>query len=553
MAHGTDSAFLRIRTREELASFLGIKLNILTMYAYAHYRKVAFYSSFEIGKKSEGKSRRIDAPTSQLKSIQRRIAKELTSIYEPPSCVHGFLEGRSIVSSARHHVGCPVILSLDLRDFFPSIAEKRVQGLFRAKPFSFPMEVASALTGLCCNRGSLLQGAPTSPVLSNMICMRMDKQLSSFAHARGVYYTRYADDITFSGKSSRAVNRLIDVNSPDLLCAEIRGIIRKNGFEVNAAKSHVARKTERQVVTGIVVNRKCNYPRDEYRTLRVVFENWKRHDIDYAACQYVAHEPAYKERLCGDGEDVPSAEAFRRHLRGRLEYYSMIDSANDVRSTSLERLWTMYHDRTGEKVSFAIPARAVLCIEACYDYAEYPGGTKDNQFDGDGSCFVTSDGKLVTCAHCIVDEGVSLNLPDDCECDIREPGTKRLLCSIPINHFTKSPNCDFAFAALPEELKDVPTLTIDTENRPVVNQRVRAFGMFNGAREVREQACKIDLALWDGIHFRVDAPFIKGMSGGPVVGQHGKVIGVVWKGSPPDDYNLDGHFVWVAAALKDTE
>lgn len=553
MTPGTDLAFLGIRTREELASFLGIKLSILTMYAYARDKKGAFYGSFEIGKKSEGKSRRIDAPTPQLKSIQRRIARELASIYDPPSCVHGFLEGRSIVSGAGHHVGCPIILSLDLRDFFPSIVEKRVQGMFMAKPLSFPMEVASALTGLCCYRGSLPQGAPTSPVLSNMICMRMDKQLSSFAHARGVYYTRYADDITFSGKSKRAVNRLIDVDSPDLLCAEIREIIRKNGFEVNEAKSHAARKTERQVVTGIVVNKKCNYPRDEYRSLRVVFHNWKSRGAEYAIRQYVAHEPGYKERLCADGEEVPSEEAFKRHLRGRLEYYSMIDSANDARSTSLERLWTMYHDLTGEKVSYAIPARAVLRIDTYYEHAEFPGEKTKKEFDAVGSCFVTTDGRLVTCAHCIASEGVSLDLPDDCLCSITKLGSRKPLCSIPVNRFTKCPSCDFAFAALPEELKDVPALAMDTENRPVVDQRVRAFGMFNGAREVREQACKINQASWDGVHFRVDAPFIKGMSGGPVIGQHGKVIGVVWKGSPPDDYNLDGHFVWVGAALKDME
>ncbi len=545
MASMDDNTFLTIRSRDDLASFLNIELKTLTMYAHSNK---SFYDSFEIGKRSAGKRRLIHAPIPQLKRLQRVIAEELGKVYIPPSCVHGFVPGRSIVTNACHHVESPAILCLDLKDFFPSITANRVYGLFRSSPFSFPKEVASTLTEICCHEGSLPQGAPTSPVISNMICLRLDKQLSSFAHARKVFYTRYADDITFSSKSRKAVNRLLDTGHPEAPCRELLEIIEKNGLVVNAEKTHIARKTERQVVTGIVVNKKCNFPRDEYRVLRAVFHNWEKRGADYAAREYVIHDDSYRERLCLDGEDTPSEESFKRHIRGRLEYYSMIDSANAARSTSLERLWTMYYDRTGEPVSFSIPSRSVLSIHTAYDYKDILGRSVD--FEADGSCFLTSDGRLITCKHCIANEGTPLELDDDCLCDLVDMKSGKTVCSVPVNSFERDMAHDFAVAPVPDALKGYPALMVDEINRPIVGQKVRALGvLFEHGGEVREIRCRIDLAHVDGAQYRVAAPFIKGMSGGPVIGLNGRVVGVVTKGSTPEDYFQDGYFLWLGAVL----
>ena len=263
------------------------------------------------------------------------------------------------------------------------------------------------------------------------------------------------------------------------------------------------------------------------------------------------HDESYKERLCLDGEEAPSEEAFKSHIRGRLEYYSMIDSMNESRSTSLERLWTMYHDRTGEPISYVIPSRSVFSIRTYYDYAEFPGRERDKSVESEGSCFATTDGKLITCKHCIADAATPFELTSDCECDIHDPRSGKKLSSIPINLFERDDNHDFAVCMLPEELKGILALPVDTVNRPVVGQRVRAFGvLYEHGGEAREIDCRIDLAHADGAQYRVAAPFIKGMSGGPVLNRQGHVIGIVTQGSAPENYTHDGYFLWIGAVLK---
>jgi retron-type reverse transcriptase len=153
------------------------------------------YHRFEIPK-GNNKIRVIDAPNKRLKFLQRGVARLLDQLYRVRNPVHGFVSGKSVKTNALAHLQRRFVLNIDLKEFFPSITENRVTGVLEA--LGVGNRVSSLIARLSCHHSRLPQGAPTSPVLSNMICFRLDRQLLAFAKGARCIYTRYADDITFS-------------------------------------------------------------------------------------------------------------------------------------------------------------------------------------------------------------------------------------------------------------------------------------------------------------------------------------------------------------------
>lgn len=153
------------------------------------------YTVFTIPKKS-GPARQIAAPISPLKILQKKLCFILSSVVDPKHSVHGFVRGRNIRTNALVHAGKKYIFSIDLEDFFPSINFGRVRGLFMGPPFRLNAKVATILAQICTFNNSLPQGAPTSPVVSNLLCRKMDQQLNRLARNYRCDYSRYADDIT---------------------------------------------------------------------------------------------------------------------------------------------------------------------------------------------------------------------------------------------------------------------------------------------------------------------------------------------------------------------
>lgn len=235
-----------------LAWVTGVPANLIGSIA-EHPRH--YYSSFRIPKRSGG-SRLIDSPTPALMAVQDWIRAEITSRFDISPACHGFVAGRSIVTNASQHVGAPVVLKLDIVNFFGSVKRRRVYRMFRRIGYSKP--VASLLAALTTFEGSLPQGAPTSPDLANAAAFRLDLRLSGFCRRRGISYTRYADDLTFSGAAvaGRKPKRTID------------SIIRAEFFTPDETKARYLQPDQRQSVTGIVVNAKLNWPRDRRRWLR---------------------------------------------------------------------------------------------------------------------------------------------------------------------------------------------------------------------------------------------------------------------------------------------
>lgn len=223
-----------------------------------------YYHNFEIPKKSGG-TRTITAPGGELKKIQTVLAFILDYLYLVPAPVMGFVGERSVVTNAEKHAGRPYVLNIDLKDFFPSVKRHMITGVL--KRYGVDREVASLILRLSCHTSEdggeecLPQGAPTSPVLSNIACTCLDIRLEGLAQSLGITYTRYADDITFS--SDHDVYR---ENGP--FRAKLRRIITECGFSINEKKTRLLRPWDRQEVTGITVNSKVNVSRKYMKNLR---------------------------------------------------------------------------------------------------------------------------------------------------------------------------------------------------------------------------------------------------------------------------------------------
>lgn len=249
-------SFLSLSSVTELASLLECSLQQLT-----YWTKIAppqkRYRAFEILKRS-GTKRSIEAPLPVLLVLQRKLLQVLEAVYEPRAPVHGFVRTRGILTNASLHVRRAWVLNIDLSDFFPSIHFGRVRGIFRAKPFLLPDTVAIAIARLACSQGRLPQGAPTSPIISNIICAKMDGELRRFASEQGAIYTRYADDITFSVRRRgfpQAIAAIAEAE-PGIFSASLSkslvAIIENNGFQVNDAKVRIQPWKRSQRVTGLV-------------------------------------------------------------------------------------------------------------------------------------------------------------------------------------------------------------------------------------------------------------------------------------------------------------
>ena len=222
--------------------------------------------------KRSGGARLVESPKPRLKAIQRVILRAILDGIPPHDAAHGFRTGRSARTHAAPHVGRPVVLTLDLADFFPSISAARVRALFLTA--GYPEAVARPLAGLCTNsvpagvwsdpacpflgqdlwrvrrlyrQPHLPQGAPTSPALANLAAFRLDARLTGLAASLGAQYTRYADDLAFSGGAelARAVERVV---------VEVGAIALEEGFAVQHRKTRVMRSGVRQRVTGVVIN-----------------------------------------------------------------------------------------------------------------------------------------------------------------------------------------------------------------------------------------------------------------------------------------------------------
>jgi RNA-directed DNA polymerase len=301
----------------DLARVLKLSLGELRFLTF-HRRgaAVVHYHRFSIPKKTGG-VRLISAPKKKLKTAQAwvhaSILKPVTDAAAVGPHAHGFVPGRNVVSNAAPHTGKRVVINLDLNDFFPSVTFRRVKGLYRGLGYS--EHVATLLALLCTEpprapvvvdgkrvyialgERSLPQGACTSPALTNLLCRRLDKRLAGVAAKYGFAYTRYADDLTFSGDDDARLQHLMRL---------VRDVLADEGLTEHPDKTHVMRRGRRQEVTGVVVNQRPAVVRSEVRQLRAILHRARFEGL-----------PAQNRgRVAGD---------FVAHIRGRIAWVQMVD------------------------------------------------------------------------------------------------------------------------------------------------------------------------------------------------------------------------------------
>jgi RNA-directed DNA polymerase len=306
-----------------VADILEITPQKLAYYAY----KNRPYKSFLIPKRRGG-FRQISAPAGNLKIIQLRLNHVLRLIYRTRSSVHGFCLGRSIVTNAAQHTKRRFVFNIDLKDFFGSINFGRVRGMLMAPPYRVGSGAATVIAQLCTLAGVLPQGAPTSPIITNMICGRLDSDIKKLASNHRCRYTRYADDITLSASTRSFPEALARVDSgrgtEQLVVGDaLLEAIRKNGFEVNQEKVRLLRQGERQEVTGLVANRFPNVPRSYVRELRGLLHAWQKYGIDAAAHEFFTkHDRKARDR--GD------AELLIKVVRGKIEFVGSVRGSDPI-------------------------------------------------------------------------------------------------------------------------------------------------------------------------------------------------------------------------------
>lgn len=253
----------------------------------------AYFSYWQ--SKPSGGARLIEHPKPDLKQAQRLLLRKLLNKVDPHEAAHGFRRGHSIVSHAQAHAGRELVLRCDLKDFFPSVRASRVHAIFRY--LGYHETVARALTMVTTTRAMSLtvhegkqhgvdfgtlkryqndhlpQGAPTSPALANLAAFKLDLRLNALAGQWNVSYSRYADDLAFSGAMNSGMKN-------ERFFVRIAAIALEEGFALKMRKTRWMHASQRQEVTGLVINAKPNITRDEYDRLKAILTNAVHHGLE---------------------------------------------------------------------------------------------------------------------------------------------------------------------------------------------------------------------------------------------------------------------------------
>ena len=343
----------RIESVGELAEWLALDLTDLLWLADLKGlsskldRPPLQHYHYRILPKASGRLRLIEIPKPRLKDVQRQILFHVLNKVPPHPTAHGFVKSRSILSFVRPHVGRPIVLRMDLQDFFPTFPAARIAAFFRTA--GYPESVADLLGGLCTttaprclwlksasdygfeniyqardmySKPHLPQGAPTSPALANVCAYRMDCRLAGLARSVGAEYTRYADDLAFSGDESFA-------RHVDRFSIHVAAILLEEGFSVNHRKTRIMRRGVRQHLAGIVANEHMNVTRADFDRLKAILTNCIRHG------------PGTQNRKLHP--------QFRSHLLGRVAFF---ESINPAKGERLRSIFEQIHwpERTGNEI-----------------------------------------------------------------------------------------------------------------------------------------------------------------------------------------------------------
>lgn len=526
--------FYKLRNTADICKLLNISQNQLK---YILFVRSNNYVEFSIKKKNGG-YRKINAPKKDLKKIQRQLLEVLYNIYEFSECQQGFIKEKNIVTNAKKHIGANYILNLDLKDFFNTINFGRVRGLFLGKPFNFNNEVATILAKIVTNENTLPQGAPTSPIISNMICYILDNNIEKYCKNYNCNYTRYADDITISTRSYKFPKQIAkkDLNNNIILGNRIIKIIEEEaGFIINKNKTKFSEKMKRQEVTGIIINEKINVKRIYIRNLRAILYNCKKNGIEEEARKYFKNSQQSIENLVYRYKEV---------VKGKLNFLRMVKGEYDKTFLKYAK---EYNEIVGEEI-FNIDI-----IKENREYIEERTGVIQSlNGESQGTIQFTQEYGAITSAHVYINENC---LNEDAYRRIKNKEYIYPIKFEDLQIFNSSTNKDRREKAVPlpnikENNIELDVIQLNIKNdkyfklnckdeleigKKVIIAGYGEFYNFDKSSITIQKAEIIAEREIFGIKTKcINSPVYHGMSGGPVLNENREVIGIIYHGG---DYN----------------
>jgi len=399
-------------------------------------------------------------------------------------------------------------------------------------PYNLPPKVATILAQICCFNNELPQGAPTSPVISNMICAKLDGELIRLAKKNKCSYSRYADDITFSTKLKKFPYQLAIVKHKQdekiiKIGKNLEEIITENGFKINNKKVYLFDSSYSQKVTGITVNKSPNLPRKFIRQVRAMLYSWGKHGLQNAEDEYLEK---YNKKQRNPERPDPS---FKKVVEGKINYIRMVKGSKDI---VFKKLANKYYNLIGKpfpKFSIneieEISAALWVLLECDEPYRQ-------------GSAFMLHDIGLVTCQHVLGPKMVACrhdNINKKYEVEI----------------ISKNEDIDLAILNI-KGVNNLPSLSPCEESNHKHRDKVTLAGFPNyriGDTPYISDGNISGFRPVSGINWiLINSPIVQGNSGGPVLNSENKVIGIAATGTDriENASKTEHHGVIPISALK---
>ncbi|WP_339136187.1 MAG: reverse transcriptase domain-containing protein [Candidatus Electrothrix sp. GW3-4] len=529
----TAEDFLELETANQVAAFFGKTYKEISEIFYQTPKKYK-YRKFEVNKRSGG-TRIIYAPNKKIKEIQQVLAQILLEIYKQKPSVHGFCRNRSIVTNAKQHLNKKHIFNIDIQDFFPSIHFGRVKYLFAKAPFSLPHSAATVLAHICCFDNMLPQGAPTSPIISNLICRKLDTSLQELAKKHSGTYTRYADDISFSFtcRQNRLPRDIIIVRPSGIEPGEkLVNKIEENGFKINNKKSRLCTGNNRFEVTGITVNEFPNVRRAFVQQIKSMIYAWEEHGYEKA-------EIEFHSRWYFHNRGTDQKASFKNVVRGKLLFLHMVRGDRDKIYINLAKRFNKlipaqerplpYVEATDEEKDIF---NTLWVLETLYD--DEHGEIIANH----GTGFMLKDVGLVTCAHVVAKREDIHKITEAFRHD--RPHEKY---TIKVTKF--SVERDLAIVELcsqtNKEKVNISECLLPSPNNVKQKDSISLYGFpaykTGQTPYVADGKVASKFATHGIQKFEITTPIREGNSGGPVLNMKNEVIGIAAEGARKESGN----------------
>jgi len=307
--YAQSNALCSCHTLRQLEKLLDVPANSLSLLAVT-----PLYYRFQVPK-ADGSLRNIEAPSLELKRVQRKLNEYLQSVYYMmmPEISYGYIRAvrreqnmRNIVTNAQKHTGCRYMLNVDFEDFFHQIRQNHLAALLSSKPFRFQRQAALVLARFCCLEGRLPMGAPTSPVLSNLACIALDKALYAWAQKGDFVITRFVDDVTLSSKKTE-----IDLNH----FFELSKIFQQYDFQINEDKTQYYSAVDEKTVTGLAVSDEVSIPSGYYESLEADLQRLK--------------SVVEVDLLTGSLAKAGMIKKYKQEVMGKINFISMVEGKSD--------------------------------------------------------------------------------------------------------------------------------------------------------------------------------------------------------------------------------